>query len=281
MTLQRSFCALAALAVLGLGAGNASAQGDITSPTDLIELINGTDDGDGAAGAPPAAEGVVNALDNTTAKYLNFLDLNSGFKVTPGIGESVVSALRFYTANDAVERDPASYLFEGSNDGTNFTTIASGSLALPAGRNAASALTPIDPAIHFNQTVAFPNTTKYTSYRVTFPTLKNAGGANSMQIGEVELLGLTGNQAVGDANGDGVVNIADFDLIRNNFRRTVVAGEDGDVNATGTVDFEDFRLWKTAFGGGGPSNVPEPATVSMVVIGCVGMFLARRARARG
>ena len=29
----------------------------------------------------------------------------------------------------------------------------------------------------------------YLSYRLTFPTLKDAGAANSMQIGEVELLG--------------------------------------------------------------------------------------------
>ena len=29
----------------------------------------------------------------------------------------------------------------------------------------------------------------YRSYRVTFPTLKDAAAANSMQIGEVELLG--------------------------------------------------------------------------------------------
>ncbi len=269
------------MALAGASASSAWAQGgDVTSPTDLIELVSGTDDGDGNAGDPPAAEGVEHALDNATQKYLNFLDLNSGFKVTPSLGATVVSALRLYTANDSPERDPASYLLEGSNDGANFTTIASGSLALPADRNPGGAIA-IDPSIHFNQTVAFPNTTAYTAYRLTFPTLRNAGTANSMQIAEVELLGLTDDQVVADANGDGVVNLADFDLIRNNFRRSVPQGENGDVNFTGNVDFEDFRLWKSVFGGGGPSNVPEPSTISLIVVGFTGVFLARRARARG
>jgi hypothetical protein len=39
------------------------------------------------------------------------------------------------------------------------------------------------------QVVRFTNTTPYTSYRVTFPTLRNAGTANSMQIAEVDFLG--------------------------------------------------------------------------------------------
>ncbi len=129
MSFLRSCCFLVLFFVLTMNAATAWGQPgfDITAPTDTIVLVNGVDDGDGAAGAPPAAEGVINALDNTTSKYLNFLDLGSGFTVTPAVGPKVVTALRFYTANDAVERDPASYLFEGSNDGTNFTTIASGS----------------------------------------------------------------------------------------------------------------------------------------------------------
>lgn len=280
MSCLRSFCWLIAIAITTGHTATAWGQGDVTSPTDFIELVMGTDDGDGAAGEPPAGESVDHVIDNVTQKYLNFVDLSSGFKVTPAVGDTIVSAIRFYTANDAEERDPASYLFEGSSDGTTFATIASGSLALPADRNPGGAVA-IDPSIHFNQVVTFPNTLEYSTYRLTFPALKNAASANSMQIAEVELLGVSGGSVVADANGDGVVNISDFDIIRSNFRTTVPAGENGDVNFTGNVDFEDFRLWKAVFGGGGPSNVPEPSTVSLIVVGCAGLFLARRARARG
>lgn len=179
---------ITAFSVVALSAASAMAQSDVTAPTDLIELVNGVNDGDGNSGPPPGAEGVEHALDNVTQKYLNFLDLGSGFKVTPGVGPTILTGLRFYTANDAVERDPASYLLEGSNDGVAYTTISAGDLALPADRNAGGAIA-IDPLVQFNQEVSFANTDDYTSYRVTFPTLKDAAAANSMQIAEVELLG--------------------------------------------------------------------------------------------
>lgn len=280
MRLLRTFSFLPAFAVTAMTASTVLAQVgfDITQPSDLIEIVNGVNDGDGNAGGPPANEGVANALDNTTQKYLNFLDLSSGFTVTPAVGPKVVTALRFYTANDATERDPASYLFEGSNDGTNFVTIASGSLALPLGRNNGGL--PLDPVGQFTQTVNFTSGAAYATYRLTFPTLRNAGAANSMQIGEVELLeGIA--TVIGDADGDGVVDLADFDLIRGNFRKTVAAGDDGDLDFSTVVDFDDFRIWKNAFGGGGPASVPEPATLSMIAIGGLGVLLARRLRARG
>ena len=57
--------------------------------------------------------------------------LNTGFTVTPRVGLSVVQCLTLTSANDAPERDPASYTLEGSYDGSNFTAIASG--AVPFG----------------------------------------------------------------------------------------------------------------------------------------------------
>lgn len=179
---------ITACSVVVLAATSALAQSDVTQPGDLIELVNGVNDGDGNSGPPPAGEIVDHAIDNVTQKYLNFLDLGSGFKVTPGVGPTILTGLRFYTANDAVERDPASYLLEGSNNGTDFTVISQGALALPEGRNPGGQVA-IDALTQFNQEVAFANDSAYSSYRVTFPTLKNAGTANSMQIAEVELLG--------------------------------------------------------------------------------------------
>ncbi|HEU5069997.1 MAG TPA: immunoglobulin domain-containing protein [Verrucomicrobiae bacterium] len=160
---------------------------DVTKPSDVITIYQGTPSG----GEPPA-----NALDNTTTKYLNFGLSNGtpytgpvGFIVTPAIGRTTLSAIRFYTANDSENRDPADYLIEGSNDGgTTYAMVSSNSLALPSTRNAGGqALNPINQAI---QEVRFANAQGYSTYRITFANVKNNASANSMQIGEVELLGV-------------------------------------------------------------------------------------------
>ncbi len=169
-------------------------QVKITAPGDLVGLVNGENDGDGNAGAPPAAEGVEHVIDGVGQKYLNFLDLGSGFTVTPAFGSSIVTGIRLYTANDAEPRDPASYVLEGSTSPNGpWTAISSGPLALPSGRNAGGSAA-LNPNTSFNQVVQFGNLTAYTSYRVTFPTLKDAAAANSMQIAEVELLGSPASQ---------------------------------------------------------------------------------------
>lgn len=184
----RSFL-LGAIVLLSVGS-LALAQSDVTQPSDPILLVNGVNDGDGNDGPPPGPESVEHAIDDVGQKYLNFLDLGSGFIVTPQIGATFVTGARFYTANDAEERDPASYLLEGASDPAGpFTLISEGSLSLPSERNDSGA-TVLDPGASFNDTVSFLNTIGYTSYRVTFPTLKDADTANSMQIAEVELLGV-------------------------------------------------------------------------------------------
>jgi hypothetical protein len=179
----------------------ANAQVDVTAPGDTIVAV----DLDGTVGSSPAAEGVANAINNVRQKYLNFgepaganSELNTGFIVTPalgaGAGGTIVTGIRIYTANDAPERDPASYLLSGANSPTGpWTDISSGALALPTGRNTTTApnsgTTPINAASDFLQTVNFANTTAYTSYRLTFPTVRTVASANSMQIADVELLG--------------------------------------------------------------------------------------------
>lgn len=159
---------------------------DVTSPTDTITGFGGTS---------PANEAVVRAIDNTTQKYLNFgTDGNNtapfvgpvGLVVTPAAGASVVTGLRIYNANDAPDRDPADYILEGSTDGTTFTTISSGPLALTAARNVGGQ--PL-AATNVNQVVTFANHKAYTTYRFTVTNVKNNTAANSMQFAELELLG--------------------------------------------------------------------------------------------
>lgn len=100
-----------------------------------------------------------------------------------------------------------------------------------------------------------------------------------LQAITVEDLGAV--RLAGDANGDDLVNLSDFDLIRANLYTGTTLGQ-GDVDFDGDVDLDDFGYWKTAFGGGGPSSVPEPATITMITTG--GLLLGgwgwRRARRR-
>jgi hypothetical protein len=158
-------CLLAAFALLFAASVQAQLS-DVTQPGDTIVPTSNNS---------PGSEGVANAIDNAPTKYLNFDRLNTGFTVTPRVGLSVVQCLTLTSANDAPERDPASYTLEGSYDGTTFTLIASG--AVPAF------------ATRFDKVVIrFENNTPYLRYRLIFPTVVGPGG-NSMQISEVELLG--------------------------------------------------------------------------------------------
>lgn len=163
-----------------------SALPDLTSPANSITSFGGTS---------PAGEGVTNAIGNTTSKYLNF-GLNGGsgnfsgpvgFVATPAAGPSVARALRFYTANDVPGRDPGSYAVYGSSDGgASYALIAAGALSLPDGRNAPGFA--LDPISQFVQQVTFSNSRAFTSYKVSFSTIKTNSAA-MMQIGEVEILG--------------------------------------------------------------------------------------------
>src|SRR5262249_21020607 len=125
----------------------------------------------------PGSEGVANAIDNQPTKYLNFDIVNTGFTVTPGVGDTIVSGLTLTSANDAPDRDPASYTLTGSNDGSNYLAIASGSV-------------PSFPTRFFKNYIFFSNTKSFKSYRLIFPT--TAGPSTCcMQISEVEFLGVT------------------------------------------------------------------------------------------
>lgn len=83
---------------------------------------------------------------------------------------------------------------------------------------------------------------------------------------------------LGDADGNGVVNGADYAIIRDHFNLPATSKSEGDVNFDGVVNFADFRLWKnnrTAAGSGAGFDgdllaaVPEPAGVTSLVLAAV------------
>jgi len=155
---------------------------DVTVPGDIVQGV--PNDGDW-----PGAEHPALAIDNNTAtKFLHFKGETepTGLRITPLDGPSIVTGLALTTANDATERDPIAFELSGSNVGIDgpYELIASGDIVDFAGEAAW-------PRFTKNATpIAFDNDVAYAHYQIMFTTVRNPGSANSMQIAEVELLGV-------------------------------------------------------------------------------------------
>lgn len=151
----------------------------------------------------PDNEGPFNVVDQfSDTKYLNFGRAGTGVIITPDYGSAVVRSMQLTTANDAEERDPATYDLYGTNDpivsgdnslgdGEDWTLISSGALNLPSARETPGPF------------IDFANATAYTSYKIIFPTLKNDATANSMQVADIRLYTAPGG------GGDQILNTFD------------------------------------------------------------------------
>jgi hypothetical protein len=93
----------------------------------------------------------------------------------------------------------------------------------------------------------------------------------------------------GDTDNDGIGGEFpdDFEPIRANFRKSIVARNQGDLVDNDFIDFADFREWKSVFLGGGGSlagldlgflSIPEPSTIGPVLVVLAGMISCRRRR---
>ena len=170
----------------------------------------------------PGSEGASNAIDgDPRTKYLNFDKLNTGFTVTPKTGSSVVTAISLTTANDAPERDPSSWKLLGSNNGSDYEVIATGLLAANSAR-------------FHTETLMFSNTKAYTSYRVLFPTLVDAGNAVGMQISEVALMA----QVSGDGGGEVAMGGGNDVIIGDEGAMTF--GTDGAITSVSSINPKNF-----------------------------------------
>jgi hypothetical protein len=90
------------------------------------------------------------------------------------------------TANDDYGRDPIKFELSGSNDSIDgpWTPIAAGDVTDFAGAATWPRFTSNATAI------SFANAEAYQHYQLLFTAVRDPAAANSMQIGEIELLGM-------------------------------------------------------------------------------------------
>ncbi len=122
--------------------------------------------------------------DDLSSKYRNFGVVFTGFVVTPRFGTTFVTRLDIATANDAPERDPLTFTLEGTNGDPltgSYTLIASGSTGLDNDPGRSTYV------ISSN----FPAVGAFSSYRLIFPTVRNSATADSMQVGDVTISGVS------------------------------------------------------------------------------------------
>ncbi len=187
----------------------ASAQ-NLFNSSDIIlavDLDSGPD-----SGIPGAGEAASQLTDqNSATKYLNFGKQHTGAIITPAFGSSIVQSLQLTTANDADGRDPLSYRLYGTNDAITSTSNSFGDAEnwslISTGD---SGLAGVGARFTPGTIQDFANGTAYTSYKISFPTIKNAFDC-CMQVADLSLFtgaGGSGSQIL--AGGDAAIEIDDF-----------------------------------------------------------------------
>jgi len=114
--------------------------------------------------------------------------------------------------------------------------------------------------------------------------VKNANnGAEWLSISEVQVNVATTLPAInilGDFSGDGLITVADFDILRNNFHEGTTY-EQGDINFDGQIDLNDFTAFVNAYNAANSASVPEPSTWALLGVGAIFLGLVRRRRNSG
>ncbi|MBN2022090.1 MAG: PEP-CTERM sorting domain-containing protein [Pirellulales bacterium] len=222
------------------------------------------------------------AIDNiVTTKYLNFGREGSGFIVTPSLGMSTLTGFQITTANDSESRDPATWELYGTNDSItsvdnsdgmaeNWILIDSGDVTLPIERQT------------LGSEVAVENAAGYTSYKMVFPTVRDAtaGDCDSMQIAEIQFFGTTETEPQpGDANRDGTVDKDDAALLAAHWLQSEgVSWSVGDFNDDGSVDDLDLAILAANWTLPMAATVPEPSTLALLGAAVLVALAARRRR---
>jgi hypothetical protein len=177
---------------------------------------------------------------------------------------------------DYLNRDATAYP-AGSTVVANITVgvnIAAAIVDIPAGStlftNGQGVVDPLGGRRVLLQMVEYPDT--HDVFRMT----TNGGQILHQIINSVTLTAASMPQ--GDVDGNGVVNLADFTLIRNNFGTAVDNRNQGDLNGDSFVDLHDLRLWKAVAAPAdiAAAGIPEPAGLALALSGAFAVLAARR-----
>ncbi|MEM7084906.1 MAG: T9SS type A sorting domain-containing protein [Bacteroidota bacterium] len=127
----------------------------------------------------PVGEEVDKIIDgDINTKFLDFeLDDGMAFTVDLGGTAKVATSLEMTTGNDFEVRDPIGYEIFGSNDGSSFTTVATGDIPCIVDRL-------------FTRTFDFTNTEAYSFYRINYTVACDPSGGTgipSIQVSETQL----------------------------------------------------------------------------------------------
>ncbi len=101
--------------------------------------------------------------------------------------------------------------------------------------------------------------------------------------GTIYLTGLSGGDSgtlIGDADGNGVVNAADYIALKTHMGQgTGATMADGDFDGDGDVDWEDLQILQDSYGTGSPGasgSIPEPATLGLLAVGALAVIRRRQ-----
>ncbi len=120
------------------------------------------------------------------------------------------------------------------------------------------------------------------NFRVMVAGLLNANGDGFYNAADIitTLEVITCTLLPGDANRDGVVSAGDYASVQANFGNTGEPGILGDANGDGVVSAGDYAAVQAHFGNTATtaSKIPEPVTMSLLVIGGLMAGCCRRRR---
>lgn len=138
----------------------------------------------------PSDENPSNVFDNdASTKYLNFgscgyydAGLRTGLYFTLKRGLSLVTGLRFYTANDCSDRDPLTVTLEGSNQPAELLPLGSSWSLIYEGPSGLET----DPGrMRRGVKQSFPNSIPYASYRLLIT--EKRGQESAVQYSKFQL----------------------------------------------------------------------------------------------